>query len=98
MDIVLTISKRHQKRHNDILRDVIDGKCVLEWTFKRKPKIEVGDYVHFAKGNRVEYFMTVIRINDSIRKTLLMDYPQWHTEIIEARGFQGFRYKWWDSD
>jgi len=95
MDIVLTIPKSQYERHNDILCDVLDGKCVLHWVFNRKPKIEIGENVHFVKNGRVEYFMTVRKKRGYREQTLVMDNPKWHTEIIEARGFQGFRYKWW---
>jgi len=96
MDIVLTIPKKQYARHHEILCDVIDNDDrVLLWVFKKIPRIEIGERVHFVKNGRVEYFMTVIRKRGFRQQTLVMKYPEWHTEIIEVRGFQGFRYKWW---
>ena len=99
MDIVLTIPKKQYERHNDILKEVIDiDDRVLLWVFKRIPKIEVGEYVHFVKNGRVEYYMTVIGKRGYKQQTLVMNNPVWHTEIIAVRGFQGFRYKWWEDE
>jgi len=95
MDIVLTVPKSHYKRHDDILLSLLDGSHFMYWTFKRRPKIEVGEYVHFVRNGRVEYFLTVIGKRGYRQDTLYLDNPQWHDRIIEVRGFQGFRYKWW---
>ena len=51
MDIVLTLPKNQYKRHNDILDEVMNKEdYVLIWEFKRIPKIEIGEKVHFVKN------------------------------------------------
>jgi len=113
MDIVVTISKARYEHNTKVLRDFLEKGGSVFWWFFRKPKdCDIGDRVHFVKNGRIEYSMRIFAIKpygtekcELTGKThtanyfIFMDDLQYHTEIIEARGFQGFRYKWWkDGD
>jgi len=109
MDIVVTVSKARYEHNKRVLRDYLDkGGSVFWWFFRRPKDCDIGDRVHFIKNGRVEYSMNIWDIKmyatekcETTGKThsanciIFMNDLQYHDEIIEARGFQGFRYKWW---
>jgi len=115
MDIVVTIPKHEYTNDDRETKDFLEteGSCQF-WVFKsRKPaKLAVGDRVHFVKNGRVESSMKVIEIRENVvqvcnttgrswggRCIVFMNDLQYHETIIESKGFQGFRYKWWgDND
>lgn len=111
MDVVVTIPKKEYKNDDRETQAFMEeeGSCQF-WTFARKPTmLKVGDRMHFVKHGRVESSMRVFRIEqDTSQKCdvtervweggliAYMDDLQYHGTVIESKGFQGFRYKWWD--
>ena len=111
MDIVLTIPKSRYEKNAKMLGELLnDGGCIF-WVMSRVPKgLEIGDRVHFVKHGRVEHSLQLFRIREyatekcistetvwSGRCILYMNDLQYCQEIIAVRGFQGFRYKWWQE-
>ena len=112
MDIVVTIPKHEYKNDDletaDYLSDVGSRQF---WAMNRFPKkLCVGDRIHFVKNGRVESSMEVLEIRRDVHQRcsttgrvwqaeciIYMDDLQYHKTVIEARGFQGFRYKWWED-
>ena len=114
MDIVVTIPKREYKNDDQETFDFLNSEgSYCFWVMNKYPKkLEIRDRVHFVKNGRVESSMRVVDIRERTEEEcattgrvwygiciIYMDDLQYHTKIIEARGFQGFRYKWWkDSE
>ena len=110
MDIVVTIPKSEYANDDAETKAFLDneGSCQF-WTLGKVPgKLNIGDRVHFVKHGRVESSMRVFDIRkDTVQKCdvtgrvwqgkciIYMDDLQYHEMIVETKGFQGFRYKWW---
>lgn len=108
MDIVVTIPKTEYENDDKERIDVQEKRLVQFWMLARRPKrLNVGDRVYFVKYGRIESSMKVIEIKVRSKMTcettgrewsgscqIVMDNRQAETGI-EAKGFQGFRYKWW---
>ena len=110
MDIVVTIPKSEYANDDAETEALLneEGSCQF-WTLSNIPKkLSIGDRVYFVKHSRVESSMRVFDIRENASQEcdvtgrtwqgkciLYMDDLQYCETIIEAKGFQGFRYKWW---
>ncbi|PPA70051.1 hypothetical protein [Jeotgalibacillus proteolyticus] len=108
MDIVVTIPK--SEYHNDELESVhMKEEGLLQfWTLSKVPKrLAAGDRIYFVKNQQVESSMRVIDIKTdssmqcettgrtwSGKCQIVMDDLR-EEELLNVRGFQGFRYRWW---
>lgn len=111
MDIVVTIPKSEYK-NDDLETEYLNNNsdAFQFWTFKRFPKnLNVGDRIYFVKNNKIESSMRVIRIPDYVQEVCEVTGRTWEGKFVymndlryenlpfEVKGFQGFRYKWWED-
>lgn len=111
IDIVVTIPKSEYKI-DEKEREVLQSKdSVAFWTLSKLPKkLEIGDRVYFVKYGQIDSSMKVIEIKSNSKETCTTTGRVWSgncqlflDELIDerlsnqkAKGFQGFRYKWWN--
>lgn len=108
-DIVVTIPKSEYK-NDDLETDKMNTEenTYQFWTLKRLPKgIEIGSKIYFVKHNKIESCMTIFKIDYKSEKCtttdriwegyiLYLKKLQYIKEYIPCKGFQGYRYKWWE--
>lgn len=107
MNIVVTIPKS-EYANDDLETSVYEqGGYEQFWQLRNKPiKLNVGDRVYFVKRGQVESSMCVKRIETDTAATCDVTNRTWRGCLIymddlrkengpEAKGFQGFRYRWW---
>lgn len=111
MDIVVTIPRTEYKNddmENKFIKD--NDNAYSFWTLSKIPKkLEVGDRVYFVKNNRIdssmEFYMSEVNAENYCEVTnrswqgctLYMHDRRKENLDIEVKGFQGFRYKWWED-
>jgi hypothetical protein len=108
MDIVVTIPKsEYQNDDKETAALLTDPNAFQFWVLKREPKrLCIGDRVYFIKNNKVESSMKVFNKNWSKNHcdvtnrdwegfVLYLNDLEFLKSPIPAKGFQGFRYKWW---
>lgn len=112
MDIVVTIPKREYK-NDDLETECLskDENAIQWWSMSKTPKkVKIGDRVYFVKNNKVESSMKVIDIELGSNRYCEVTYRFWNKGCniimndlryenldIEVKGFQGFRYRWWED-
>lgn len=112
MDIVLTIPKSEYK-HDDLETEYFkENKDAFQfWSLSRKPKkLNIGDRVYFVKNNKIDSSMKVFDVKKHSTMKCEVTNRVWTREYqifmndlkseninIEVKGFQGFRYKWWEA-
>jgi hypothetical protein len=111
MDIVVTIPKseyQNDERENKFMQESTD--VIQFWKFSKLPKnIKVGDRIYFVKNNRIPYSMRIREISKNDWEQCTTTGRVWEGNLIfiddlrveeidiPCRGFQGFRYKWWED-
>jgi hypothetical protein len=110
MDIVVTIPKSEYK--NDDLETEYFNKnpdAYQFWVLSKQPKkLNVGDRVYFVKNNKIDSSMQFYmdEVAENICEvtgrrwngyTLYMNDLREENLPFEVKGFQGFRYKWWED-
>ena len=112
MDIVITIPKSEYKNDDKETEIYESNPELYEqfWTLSKIPqKLKANDRVYFVKYNRIESSMKVKRIELSSKTTCEVTGRTWSGQCqlflndlrkenldIQVKGFQGFRYKWWE--
>ena len=111
MDIVVTIPKSEYENDNRETAIYLDNPEEYEqfWTLSKRPvRAEVGDRVYFVKHGEIESSMRITRIesgeahcdvtdrNWKGESILYLDDYRKENGKIKVKGFQGFRYKWWE--
>lgn len=108
MDMVVTIPKSEYANDDDETRDMIKNDYVQFWTLSKTPrKLLIGDRVFFVKNQVIESSMRVIDIKADSEMICETTGRRWAGKCqivmddlkeeghIAAKGFQGFRYRWW---
>ena len=82
------------------------------WTLSKVPKnLRIGDRVYFVKYQQIESSMRVIQIEIDTTKRCETTERVWNGRCqitlndlrdetnlnLKTKGFQGFRYKWWEK-
>lgn len=113
MDIVVTIPKDEYKNDELETKEMSENGYSMFWSLAKRPKkLEVGDRIYFSKYGIIESSMTVFDIKENHTTTcettgrnwtapyqLFLNDLQDETHLqIPARGFQGFRYRWWENN
>ncbi|MDF2879990.1 MAG: hypothetical protein K0R54_547 [Clostridiaceae bacterium] len=108
MDIVVTIPKFEYENDIKENEDIVDKRYDAFWTLSKIPKnLNIGDRVYFVKNNQISSSMKVVEIKEdstSLCETtnrvwsgkcqIIMDDFR-EESILDIKGFQSFRYKWW---
>jgi hypothetical protein len=111
MDIVVTIPMVEYDNNELEDKNIKDDNCQAFWSTSKTPKnLNINDRVYFVKAGKVYSSMRVIKIlKDSNLKCsttgrtwsgscqLIMDDFREEKIDIKTKGFQGFRYKWWED-
>ena len=111
MDIVVTIPKS-EYRNNDLEdKDIKENGYEAFWTLSKIPlKLNVGDRIYFVKNNKIYSSMKVNEVLKNNKATCETTGKEWSGNYqifmndfqeeninIKVKGFQGFRYKWWED-
>jgi|GEM_PF-1564329 len=112
MDIVVTIPKSEYK-NDDLETECFENNqySIQWWSMGKTPKkIKIGDRVYFVKNNKVESSMMVVDIELGSNRycevthrfwdkgcNIIMNDLRYENFDFEVRGFQGYRYKWWED-
>lgn len=111
IDIVVTIPKSEYKNDDKETKYFLKNQedtCQF-WTMNRVPKkLQLGDRIYFVKNNKIESSMRfiyddrgsnhcVVTNRDWYGYTIFMDDLRYEDLPFEVKGFQGFRYKWWED-
>lgn len=110
MDICVTIPKKEYK--NDDLENAFlsrNNEAYSFWILKKIPKrLEIGDKMYFVKNNEIDSSMEVYDIDKDAKNycevtkrtwqgcTIYMHNRREENLDIQVKGFQGFRYRWWN--
>jgi hypothetical protein len=111
MDIVVTIPKSEYENDDLENKKIIEDGHFAFWMLNRKPSnLKVGDRVYFIKNNRINSSMRIIDIEKDVSEICETTNRAWNGKVelmmndlrfenlsIEVKGFQGFRYKWWED-
>lgn len=109
MDIVVTIPKSEYKNDDLETKDMIENDLIQFWSLSKRPKnLNIGDRIYFIKNNKVESSMRVIDIQKGKERcfttdrrwsgvNIYMDDLKYENIDLQVKGFQGFRYKWWEG-
>lgn len=111
IDIVVTIPKSEYKNNDLEDRDIKEKGYSAFWTLSRTPKnLCEGDRVYFVKDSKIYSSMKVIEIIQNSRTACETTGREWSGDCqifmddfkienldIQIKGFQGFRYKWWED-
>lgn len=111
MDIVVTVPKSEYKNNTLEDENITKNGHYAFWTLSKVPKqLKEGDRVYFIKSNKIYSSMKVIRIEkdnemkcETTGRTwfgkcqILMNNFKIENINIITKGFQGFRYKWWED-
>lgn len=112
MDIVATIPKseyNNDDRETALLQS--DKDYIQFWIMSRFSKnLKVGDRVYFVKHGEIESSMEIYDYEPFVENVYDVTNRKWTgctlymTDLrdekhlgIKAKGFQGFRYKWWEE-
>jgi hypothetical protein len=111
MDIVVTIPKSeyiNDDKETEFLQNNTDAYQF--WTLSKQPKkLNIGDRVYFVKNNKIEcsmeFYMDEFGAENICevtgRKwrgyTLYLHDLRYESLPFTVKGFQGFRYKWWED-
>jgi hypothetical protein len=107
MDIVVTIPKSEYANDDKETSDTQIHGYDQFWTLSKVPKrLNIGDRVYFVKHGRIDSSMRVKRIQAQSQTQCETTGRTWNgvqlfmndmrdEDIGSAKGFQGFRYKWW---
>lgn len=111
MDIVVTIPKSEYLTDDIEKEKLKEGDTVAFWTLHRIPqRLVAGDRVYFVKRGKIDSSMEVIEIQMDSEEICSTTGRKWSGKCqlfldnlreeslstIDTRGFQGFRYRWWD--
>ncbi len=109
MDIVVTIPKR-EYGNDDLETEQMQREGGRQfWAVKRWPaKLAVGERIYFVRGGEVESSMRVVEIRKDAEQTCDTTFRTWRGHLLfmndlrkealplAVKGFQGFRYRWWN--
>lgn len=112
MDIVVTIPRSEYVNDDAETRHMeIDTDLEAFWTLSRVPRqLQLGDRVYFVRDGRVESSMRCLRIEKNSTTRCETTGRIWSggcqifmDDLREengpaTRGFQGFRYRWWEDN
>lgn len=111
MDIVVTIPKSEYLNDDLEKESLKKGDLLAFWTLHRVPKrLSLGDRVYFVKRGRIDSSMEVVKIQHESEEVCSTTGRHWvgkcqlfldnlreeELTMPETKGFQGFRYKWWE--
>jgi hypothetical protein len=101
MDVVVTVPKRLWREWLDegcLPGDLWDGLDYYFWVGRTKPRIEPGDRVYIVANGRLRGYALLVRIhvNDGHVALVRRGGAEAVTIPGEVRGFQGYRYRWWE--
>lgn len=111
MDIAVTIPKK-EYNNDDLETEYLTKYNGYQfWTMSRIPrKLKEGDRVYFVRENRIESSMKVFYIKYDTIEICEVTRRAWTGKCIlclcdlrkeninlSVKGFQGFRYKWWEN-
>jgi hypothetical protein len=110
MDIVVTIPRKEYENDDNETEFLNNNPDAYQfWTLGKVPKkLNLWDRVYFIKNNKIESSMRFIYDEMSSNHCVVTD-RNWYGYIIfmddlreenlpfEVKGFQGFRYKWWED-
>ncbi len=112
MDIVVTIPKREYNNDDLETKFLEDNPDAIQWwSMGRTPKkVKIGDRIYFVKNKKIDSSMKIINIELGSNKYCEVTHRTWdkgcniiiddlrdETFDFEVKGFQGFRYKWWNN-
>lgn len=112
MDIVVTIPKSEYK-NDDLETEFLKVNGGYQfWSMNRIPKkLNEGDRVYFVRENKIESSMKIFNIEYNSKNTCEVTGRTWSRACtlclcdmkeenlnIQVKGFQGFRYKWWEDE
>ena len=111
MDIVVTIPKSEYK-NDDIETEYFKNNpdAIQWWSMGKLPKkINIGDRIYFVKNNKIDSSMELIDIELGNHRycevthilwnkgcNLIMNDLKYENLPFKVKGFQGFRYRWWN--
>lgn len=113
MDIVVTIPKSEYKNDDLEARYFTKNAGSFQfWTMNRIPKnIKEGDRIYFVKNSKIESSMNIFTIGHNTHEKCEVTNRNWQGKCVlylddlryedidmQVKGFQGFRYKWWEED
>jgi hypothetical protein len=110
MDIVVTIPKTEYENDDKETRDTLENGYQQFWTLSKRPKrLSIKDRVYFVKRNKIESSMRVLDIKHNSSMLcettgrmwngicqIVMDDLRTEQLDLSVKGFQGFRYRWWE--
>lgn len=112
MDIVVTIPKSEYEHDDSETEFLLQNPDYFQfWTLSKVPKkLNIGDRIYFVKRNIVESSMEIFNILTNQNEHCDVTDRNWSRKCmvyfkeireeninIEVKGFQGFRYKWWEE-
>lgn len=109
MDIVVTIPKSEYKNDDRETEFMLNNPDAHQfWTLNKIPKnLNIGDRVYFVKNNKVEssmeFYMDEVAENlCEVTGRTWKGYTLYLNDLrdenfpFQVKGFQGFRYRWWE--
>lgn len=111
-DIVVTIPKSEYENFELEKKDLLENDLQAFWTLSKCPRrSKIGDKIYFVKDNKISYCMTVVdtKFNSEAQchttgrnwkgkfQLILDNFEELDNKIDNVRGFQGFRYRWWED-
>jgi len=110
MDIVVTIPKSEYKNDDKETEFLLNNPDAHQfWVLSKIPKnLNIGDRVYFVKNNKIEssmeFYMDEVSENTcEVTGRTWKGYTLYLHDLrsenlsIKIKGFQGFRYKWWED-